>query len=146
MFEPAQNRDPAKLHPEFLKRLNRYIAAVNVALPKYKLTIGEGRRTLARQRWLWSLGRTWWTRKFRIVTWTLNSMHRWGLANDLVLTEKNKPAIAIWNTEVWAQIYAVVPPSKYGLETLVPFEYNHMQIRDAEHVIATRALIGLVQT
>ena len=146
MFEPAKDRNPLHLHPEFLKRVQAYCAAVNHAFPSYYIALGEGRRTLTRQRWLYSLGRTWWTRHFKVVTWTLNSMHRWGLADDLVLTTRSNRSVALWDTRLWQHIYAVMPPSKYGLETLVPIEYNHVQIQHAEHVVATKSLSGLVQT
>ncbi|NJK42990.1 MAG: M15 family metallopeptidase [Pleurocapsa sp. SU_196_0] len=144
-LQPAKNRNPKALHPEFLGRLERWLAAARVAFPHLEFSIGEGRRTLTRQRWLFGVGRTH-TLKSRVVTWTLLSMHRWGLAADIVIVRKTARGVAIWDTSVWQHVFAVIPPSKFGLESLVPTEWNHLQIVDANSVVARQSLKGLTQT
>ena len=138
---PPINKNMSALYPEARKRLEAWLAAANKAFPQFRITIGETRRTLERQQWLFASGRT---RAGMIVTYTIDSNHRLGCAADFVIVRKLTPFIAVWDWRVWNTVYEKVPPEKYGLERL-SFEMPHLQIPQAE-VNKLRAAGKLTQT
>lgn len=138
---PLINKRMDALHPEARKRLEAWLLAANKAFPHLRITVGETRRTLARQSWLWAQGRT---RKGLIVTYTLDSNHRLGCAADFVIVRRLAPWAAIWDYKVWNTVYSRVPPARYGLERL-NFEMPHLQISQSE-ISKLRTANRLVQT
>ena len=125
MSEPTRNKDPLSLEPEFRAGLLRFIADVNKRFPRYKMTLGEGKRSADRQNWLFHQNtRTRWVTNcdgFKAL-----SMHQYTIAGDLVLVYKATPFIAIWDARVWRTVYAAFKLSDYGLE-LIPQELVHVQ-------------------
>ncbi len=69
-----------KLHPRFRKKVELFLKEV-----WDKIFITESYRSQERQNYLYSLGRT---RKWRKVTWTLNSNHTQWLAIDIAFKWK----------------------------------------------------------
>jgi hypothetical protein len=120
------NRDLASLRPDFRAALARFLAAVEAAFPGYKAVVHEAHRSQARQDWIYQQGRT---RPGQIVTWTRDSNHLYGIAADWHVQQGGK---AIWDAEVYKRIYAAVPPELFGLETLAPTEYVHVQLANAD--------------
>lgn len=141
MATPPINKRMDALYPDARKRLEAWQAAANKAFPQLRITIGETRRTFARQSWLFAQGRT---RRGLIVTYTLDSNHRLGCAADFVIVRRLTPWSAIWDYKVWNTVFERVPPAKYGLERL-SFEMPHLQIPQAE-VTRLRVAKRLVQT
>ncbi|AFZ66972.1 M15 family metallopeptidase [Deinococcus peraridilitoris] len=120
MKEPKQNRNLDDLNPLFRAPLERWLAAAKKA--GFTVLVYETFRTLERQRYLYACGRTV-APIGRILTYTLDSAHRYGMACDLVPLHSN--GTANWNG--YAALYKAVPPSDYGLETL-SFEQPHLQL------------------
>jgi myo-inositol catabolism protein IolC len=88
----------------------------------FKILVYETFRTPERQIYLYAIGRTI-APIGRMVTYTLNSCHRYGIAADLVcLDAKNN---ALWNG--YDKLYKTCPPSAFGLE-LLDFERPHVQL------------------
>lgn len=118
-----------ELYLEFAERLQRWLLQASVEFPQFIFRITETRRTLQRQKYLYSIGRT---RQplGKVVTYTLDSMHRYGLAADIAIIRKASKQ-AVWDWPVWERVYLAVPPQKYGIERL-RWEMPHLQIKDAE--------------
>jgi peptidoglycan LD-endopeptidase CwlK len=118
-MNPPQNRDLNALHPLFRAPLERWLAEVRAAgLP---IRVYETFRTPARQAYLYAQGRT---RPGAVVTYTLDSCHRYGTACDWA------PLIGgqlSWALDAYERIYKAVPPEHFGLETL-DFERPHIQL------------------
>lgn len=125
-YEPPKNRDLNALALVFRERLEGWLVAAKAA--GYEIRITETRRTLARQQWLYSLGRT---RPGKIVTWTLESRHRWGLAADIVIVRNGK---AVWDSEAYRSLYRVAVPTSYNLRTLEG-DLVHLEAIDAAELI-----------
>ena len=68
------DRDLSKLNPDFKERVELWLAE------NPEIFVTEAYRTYARQAWLYAQGRT---RPWRIVTRTMNSLHRKGIAVDI---------------------------------------------------------------
>lgn len=141
MGSPPINKRMDALLPDARKRLEAWMLAANKAFPQLRITIGETRRTLARQQWLFAQGRT---RRGLVVTYTLDSNHRLGCAADFVIVRRLTPWSAIWDSRVWNTVFERVPPARYGLERL-SFEMPHLQIPQVE-TSKLRAAGRLVQT
>lgn len=89
MSVPVIKFDPAKLHPNFRTKVEKFLAEAGS-----KIRVTEGYRTQARQKYLYSLGRT---RAGRVVTWTLESNHTSGRAIDICFTGVSPyPSRAKW--------------------------------------------------
>lgn len=140
--EPPKNNRLEDLHPDFRAKLERWLAQARATFPQFHIRVGETRRTAERQAWLYASGRS---RKGPILTYTLDSNHRWGLAADLVITRKLTPWKAEWDWRVWQAVYKAVPPESYGLRTL-DFEMVHLEAANARQLIADAPNNGLVQT
>lgn len=103
----------------------------------------EARRTLERQRELYAQGRE---NDMPIVTWTLDSLHRWGLAAD-VLMVRRKPKQAVWEPASYRWLYRVCPPERYGLRHLGEIgDWLHLEYRYAKEAIAEADRLGLTQS
>ena len=120
-----RNKDLNALTPQMKKQFTLWLNDVRKAFPKLNIRIGETKRSLDRQKYLFASGRT---RKGKILTYTLDSRHIIGEAVDIFLTNKLTPFIAIWNVKVYKEIYLKVPPRNYGLEIL-DFEMVHLQLK-----------------
>lgn len=116
---PQQNRDLNDLAQAFRTPLERWLAAVKAA--GFAVMVYETARTRERQEHLYAQGRT---RPGAIITYTLDSCHRYRIAADWA------PLIGgaiSWNAADYQRIYAAVPPERFGLEKL-SFEMPHLQL------------------
>ena len=121
-FEPPQDRNPEGLHPIFRAQLEAFVKEVQPHLRHaLELRIGECRRTLERQTWLYGQGRV---NGERVRSWTMDSRHRYGLAADLILVDlgddltSTADDTADWSQTLWREMYAAVPPEIFGLSTI----------------------------
>lgn len=113
------------LHPVFRERLERYLSAARAA--GFRVAVYETRRSAARQAWLYAQGRT---RPGKVITYLSGapgneSLHQSGCAVDHV-TMDGKGNFD-WSGRGLRELYAKVPPSRFGLE-LLNFELVHVQI------------------
>lgn len=138
-YEPPRNRRMDALAPAFRTRLVAWLAAARERLPDISIQVTETRRTLARQRYLYSLGRT---APGKVVTWTLESKHRWGLAADIVIVRGGK---AVWDAQAYQTLYRTVRPSSYALKTLEG-DLVHLEAADSDELIRRAQHFGLFQT
>lgn len=138
--EPPQNRERGLLFEPFRTVLEAFVAYANTRPIGVTLHIGECRRELARQVWLYAQGRV---NSERTRSWTLDSRHRWGLAADLYATDEN--GTALWDMETWARIYELAPPELFGLKT-IPQERVHVEAISADVVITNAVLFRAYQT
>ena len=134
MAEPTQDRNLNHLHPTFRKPFEAWLAHARES--GFKILVYETFRSPERQKYLYALGRT--IPPFgRVVTYTLDSCHRYGIAADLVpLDAKGN---ALWNG--YDKLYRACPPSAYGLE-LLSFERPHVQLAGGQ---ARAAKLGIVR-
>jgi hypothetical protein len=139
-LEPPQNRSLDDLHPIFRQQLESYVSFAQRYTP-HELRIGETRRSLERQVWLFSQGRV---NTERIRSWTVASKHRSGLAADLYMVDR-VTGQAVWDTEVWRAMYELAPPAWYGLTTISK-EYVHLESVAADQMIARATELGVVTT
>lgn len=135
----AQNRDLNALNQEFRSRLERWLAAVRAS--GLSVMVLETHRTRARQEYLYAQGRT---RPGNVVTWTLDSLHRRGLAADVVPTPGG---VISWNVADYQRLHAAAPPEMYGLELIRNasggvLEWPHLQIQGGYE---TAARMGIKQ-
>lgn len=128
---PAQNRDLNMLNQEFRSRLERWLAAVRGA--GLSVMVLETHRTRDRQAYLYGQGRTGvpYARDGHHVTWTMESLHRFGLAADVVPTPGG---VISWNVPDYQRMHAAAPPEMYGLELIRNkvgqiVEWPHLQIQ-----------------
>lgn len=129
---PPQNKDLNDLAQAFRTPLERWVAAVKAA--GFSLLVYETARTRERQEYLYAQGRT---RPGPIITYTLDSCHRYGVAADWAPLVGG--AIS-WNAADYRRIYDAVPPALYGLEKL-DFEMPHIQLQGGQ-AAAVRLGIG----
>lgn len=125
MANPPQQRDLSLLRPDFRMALEQYLAAVQAAFPEYGVGVHETLRSPERQAFLFEQGRS---RPGPVVTWTLDSNHLYGIAADWHFTRAGQ---AVWDSLEYRQAYRRVPPAAFGLETLAPAEYVHIQLLNA---------------
>lgn len=123
---PTQNRDLNALNQEFRGRLERWLDAVRGA--GLSVMVLETHRTRERQEYLYAQGRT---RPGNVVTWTLNSLHRFGLAADVVPTPGGQIS---WSIPDYQRMHAAADPGMYGLELIrndrgQVLEWPHLQIQ-----------------
>jgi hypothetical protein len=122
MNTATADRDMDKLHPVFREKIEPWLEAVRKQFTQYDILVTEVFRSKERQQHLYNQGRT---TPGAVVTWTLQSVHEFGMAIDWVPTQNDQP---LYDVELYQRIYAAVPPARYGLETLAPREYPHVQI------------------
>lgn len=146
MTVPKQDRDLNHLNPMFRPYIERWLAAVRAKFPQYDVLIVETFRTRARQEYLWAQGRSGPYKRNRVVTWTQDSAHEYGLAIDWVFVNK-KTRQAVWDAALYKDAYAHVPPGGLELETLAPTEYPHVQLKGGvqtarAHGIKANVIVG----
>jgi peptidoglycan L-alanyl-D-glutamate endopeptidase CwlK len=134
MAEPAQDKNLDHLHPLFRTPFDQWLAHARGL--GFKILVYETFRTPARQKYLYSIGRTV-APLGRFVTYTLDSCHRYGIAADLVCLNAN--GTANWNG--YDKLYKAAPPSAYGLE-LLDFERPHVQLAGGQ---LRAAKLGIVR-
>jgi hypothetical protein len=135
--EPRKNSDVSKLHKVFFLPLEGWLKEVNRIVNHVVIDVSEGIRTKERQLWLFSVNRdkTNTTPDGKHVTWTLDSNHFYGLAADLRMIRKSTGE-AIWGEESWEHVYKTVPLREFGLVTLAPAEFVHVEHIAAKNLIA----------
>lgn len=139
--EPAQSREPEKLFRPFQEALEAFVRYANARVLPYELRVGECRRSLERQAWLYSLGRG---NPGPVRSWTMNSRHRYGLAADLYAVDV-ATGQAVWDGDVWDEIYRLAPPQLFGLTT-IPQERVHLEHAYADVLIARADELGVVMS
>src|SRR5690606_33448758 len=144
MLSPPVNKELGDLAPVFRVPFLAWLAAAEAAVPHVEFRVTETRRTLERQRWLYAQGREAPFLDSPERTWTLDSRHRWGLAADLAMIRK-ETGEAIWEVSSWSWLYRFVPPEPFGLRTLQPTEWCHVELRFADEAIADASALELVQ-
>jgi peptidoglycan LD-endopeptidase CwlK len=110
-------KDLNELDAPMLKAVKNFLAAATKK--GFRVLVYETVRTDQRQEYLHGQGRT---RPGAIITYTLDSVHRYRRAVDLV--PLNPDGSANWNG--YAALYKAVPPGQFGLE-LLSFEKPHLQ-------------------
>ena len=132
MSEPKRINDLNELRPDFKAAFLKWYNAANryMANIGYAVGITETYRTQERQEWLYKQGRV---QGFgtpgRPVTWTKDSNHGYRIAADFHIKQGN---VAKWDISLYQMLYENVPPEDYGLESLAPTEWAHLQIKDAD--------------
>lgn len=116
ILEPRRDADPAHLLPAFRKKLDLVLGRMKSR--GFDPIIFEGRRSVQRQEWLYSIGRTR-QRSRKPVTWTLKSLHLGGNAADVISRSRG------WS---WPEFYRALEQEaeKAGLHT-IPQEQCHLQ-------------------
>lgn len=135
------DRDLSTLHPVFRLPLEAWLERAQGEAQHVRLFVTEARRTLGRQKHLYASGRT---RDGPIVTNTLDSRHRWGLAADLAM--QRPTGELVWAEDSWAWLYKVAPPARFGLRSLDPFEWVHLEFRYSDEAISEADELGLTQS
>lgn len=144
MTEPPQNRDTSSLHRLFLFPFEAWLARAQQEASHIRLFVTEARRTRERQEWLHKQGREPPYENEDVVTWTLNSRHRWGLAADLAMQRDD--GTLIWDENSWRWLFRVSELESYGLRTLDPLELVHVEHRYADEAIEEAGLLGLTRS
>ncbi len=143
--EPPQDRDLNGLHPIFRSLIERYVEFAQGFL-RHELRIGECRRTIDRQVWLYAQGRVEPHLNKPIASRTIDSKHRYGLAVDLIIVDTTtSPQTPIWTPSTWRELYRVAPPSWFGL-TPISNEYVHLEIAVAAQLIDRAEELGVERT
>jgi hypothetical protein len=148
-FELPQSRDPAGLHPIFSTAPTLFMGFAQPHLPDgFELRVGECRRTMERQTWLYAQGRV---NGEHVRSWTMDSKHRYGLAADLIIVNlgadltSSADDTADWSQLLWRAMYAAVPPEMFGLTT-IPQELVHIEAQAADLLIARSTALGVTFT
>lgn len=115
------NRNPDDLAPHFKQQALAFLAEVDRVMDGFTPVIHETRRSPERQKHLFESGRS---RSGPILTNTLRSKHLTGEALDWHFQRHGR---AVWDTKLYEEAYRLVPPEKYGLKHLLPFEAVHVE-------------------
>lgn len=136
---PQPNKNMDALHPLFRRPVELWLKDVRAYYPGYEIRVTETGRTLERQKYLYSLGRTRPNPDFGMryvqVTWTLATMHRLKCALDWVPLNRRTGKV-LYEARVYDAIYKRFPPAHYGLELLTDrgriIEYPHLQLKGGQ--------------
>lgn len=139
---PPIQADLAALAPIFRGPFEAWLRQAAATFPQIEFRVTETRRTLNRQLWLFAQGREAQFMSKPVVTWTVESRHRYGLAADVAMIRRSTRT-AVWEVSSWLWLYQVVPPEHYGLRTLAPTEYAHLELYFAEAVIRDARAFGV---
>lgn len=139
---PAINHSPGDLAPIFRVPFLAWLTTAEAHVQHVEFRITETRRTFERQRWLYAQGRETPHLDAPVVTWTLDSRHRWGLAVDLAMIRR-ATGQPIWEVSSWQWLYRVCPVEPFGLRHLGPREWLHLELRYADEAIAEAHVLGL---
>lgn len=138
----AQDRDLNHLHPAFRAPFEGWLAAVRAA--GLAVLVIETFRTPERQAYLYGQGRTNvpYARSGAQVTWTLDSLHRYGLAADVCPVVGG---VLSWNITDYQRMHRVAPPERFGLELVRNqqgqiVEWPHLQLAGGQ---ATATRLGI---
>lgn len=145
MLSPPVNREIGDLAPAFRIPFLAWLAAAESVLTHVEFRVTETRRTRERQAWLYAQGREAPYLGAPRVTWTMDSKHRWGLAVDIAMIRRSTGQ-AIWEISSWQHLYQAVPLAPYGLTTLAPLEYVHIEHLFADALIENAEAVQLVHT
>jgi hypothetical protein len=106
--EPRRQTDLDTLQSYVADRVREVITAMQAA--GFDPIVFEARRELARQKWLYGVGRTH-DKNRKPVTWTMNSLHIPGKAADIISKRRG------WN---WPEFYVALHAAahKVGLHTI----------------------------
>lgn len=141
-MEPTQNRDLGGLSAIVLYPFLAWRQAVLDAVPHIDIDVHETRRSSERQAWLYKQGREAPYLDKRVVTWTRQSLHQWGLALDWHFVRKAEPGVAVWDRDSYLWLYRQVPPEMFGLTSL-PGDLNHLEFIFAEQAVINARELGL---
>lgn len=144
-LSPPIDKSLDSLAPMFRAPFEAWLKEAQSILTHVDIKVTETRRTLARQEWLYAQGREEPFLGAPQLTWTLDSNHRWGLAVDLAMIRK-ETGEAIWEISSWKWLYHVAPLNRYGLATLAPLEWAHVEYFWAAKAASSAKTLGLVQT
>lgn len=145
MISPPVNREIGDLAPAFRIPFLAWLAATESVLTHVEFRVTETRRTRERQAWLYAQGREAPYLGAPRVTWTMDSKHRWGLAVDIAMIRKSTGE-AIWEIPSWRHLYKVVPLEPYGLKTLAPLEFVHIEHLLSDELIERAGDVQLVHS
>ncbi|GHG37616.1 hypothetical protein GCM10017784_35050 [Deinococcus indicus] len=126
----AQNRSMDALAQAYRDCIEPWLAAVRAA--GLGVMVIETHRTRERQEYLFGQGRQGvpYARSGDVVTWTLDSLHRYGLAADVCPVVNGTIS---WNVADYQRLHRAAPPAKFGLELITNksggvLEWPHLQI------------------
>ena len=145
MNSPPINREVRDLAPVFRVPFLAWLAAAEATLPHVQFRVTEGRRTRARQEWLFAQGREEPFKGAPRVTWTTDSKHRWGLAVGIAMIRRSTGE-AIWEVSSWKHLYKVEPLEPFGLTHLAPLEWVHIEHLLADELIERAASVDLIHS
>lgn len=127
--EPTRISDVNELRPDFWLKAQRWLAAIKNQM-QLDIGIHETYRSQERQNWLYQQGRVEGCGTMgRFVTWTKDSNHLYRIALDFHFRKNGK---AIWDVPLYEKALKLVPPVGYGLESLAPTEFVHVQLLNAD--------------
>jgi hypothetical protein len=130
------------LAPIFRHPFEAWLREAQQFVNHVEFRVRETRRNLERQRWLYAQGREDPYLTVPEVTWTMDSRHRWGLAADIAMIRKST-GDAIWEVSSWRWLYRVVPLEPYGLRSIAPHEWVHIELLYADNAIRDADLVGI---
>jgi hypothetical protein len=142
IIEPPSYRRLDTSDSDFASRFTSYLGALSKEIKHVEFKISDGRRNLTRQLWLYAQGRVAPFKHRPIISWTLDSRHRWGLAADIFMVRKDTKEI-IWKNTSYAWVYSKIPPRDFGLTDILPKEYVHLEHVSASILIASAKDRGL---
>lgn len=145
MPSPTPNRDVDTLAPIFRAPFLSWLETAKERVKHVEFRVTEARRTLPRQAWLYRQGREEPYLDSPVVTWTMDSLHRWGLAADLAMIRR-ATGEAIWEVSSWQWLYRTVPLEPFGLRHIGPREWVHVEYRYADQAIEEAQALGLVRS
>lgn len=145
MKSPPVNREIGDLAPIFRIPFLSWLAAAETRVPHVEFRVTETRRSIERQRWLYAQGREEPHLNAPQVTWTMDSLHRWGLAVDLAMIRR-ETGQAIWEVSSWQWLYRVCPLEPFGLTHIGPREWVHVEFLFAQEAIEQAQRVALVRS
>lgn len=138
-IEPRQDRDLGGLDPRMFGCWLAWLRAAQDTAQHVEFRPTECRRTLARQAWLYAQGRVPPHDRKPEVTWTMQSLHRAGMAIDFVMIHRGSGA-AIWTPKSYEWLYRHAPPERFGLQHGGSFgDWVHLELVGAVALIEAGA-------
>lgn len=143
---PPIERRLDTLAPIFREPFEGWLTAAQTRVTHVTFRVTETRRTLERQQHLYAQGRQPPFEKSPVVTWTLESRHRWGIAADFVMI-RNDTKEPIWGGSSYEWLYRLVPPEHFGLAHLGSVgDWLHLELFYADAAVRDAGVLGLTQT
>jgi hypothetical protein len=158
MLEPAKQTSLDLLYRPTAKGVQAWMAQAVAEFPQFRFRILETLRTRDRQAWLYGQGRdaaecravgisaAYADPTEKVVTWRMDSLHRYRLAVDFALVRKNKPGPTDdqieWASGAYLTVLERVPPEHYGLQSLARIgDYGHLEDLHALTLIRQRKVV-----